>query len=295
MNEISCQWLTADPSLFELSWLQNVVFKNLNCSIKVTENLDLLEVKNNTLLVCNHAVPYRNFLEKLRKNGCSYGIVLLSDENLREPNEWLHDPACKLLVRNYVHPNQLNHPKVMTIGLGYKRDFVKYLKNNKKAKNRELTWSFAGTLHGDRQLGVNLFKKLTSCKVHTCSGFGAADGLATQEYAETLENSLFALCPPGQDSNDSFRTYEALEAGCIPVTLANSTQFVVHPSYWHAVFRGSEIPFIVGENYEDCLNQTKQVIKEGRTQQMQENCMKFWTYWKQKWANDVAQKIQTKF
>jgi len=294
MSGISCQWLTSDPSLFELSWLQDVVFKNLNCSIKVAEDFNLLKVTNNTILVCNHAVPYRDFLERLRNKGFNYGIVLLSDENLREPNEWLHDPGCKLLVRNYVNPNQLNHPKVMTVGLGYKRDFVKYLSKDKKTKDRELTWFFAGTLHGERQGGVDLFKKLTSYKVHTCSGFGATDGLSTQEYAELLENSVFALCPPGQDSNDSFRIYEALEAGCIPVTLSNSNQFVVRPSYWHAVFRGSEIPFIVGENYEDCLDQTKRVIKEGQMQQMQTNCMNFWSYWKQKWANNVAQKIQIK-
>jgi hypothetical protein len=295
VNKILCQWLTSDPTLFELDWLKDVVFKKLNFELSVEQNPENLKVQNNTILICNHAVSYRGFLDKLRAKGYQYGIVLLSDENLREPNEWLHDPACKFLIRNYVHPNQLMHPKVITIGLGYKRNFTKHTKNNISAEKREFTWCFAGTLHGERSKGIELFKKLGSYKVHSCSGFGAEDGLSTENYTKMLNNSIFALCPPGQDSNDSFRLYEALEAGCIPVTLANSNQFIVRPSYWNAVFRNTEIPYVVGENYEEILYKTEKVLVDQEINKLQELCKNFWNYWKEKWATDVAQLVTTNF
>jgi len=37
------------------------------------------------------------------------------------------------------------------------------------------------------------------------------------EYAAILEESVFSPCPIGMQNLDSFRVYESLEAGCIPI------------------------------------------------------------------------------
>jgi hypothetical protein len=47
-------------------------------------------------------------------------------------------------------------------------------------------------------------------------GFG--QGLSPNEYAGHLENTRFALVPRG-NSAETIRLYDALEAGCIPITL----------------------------------------------------------------------------
>jgi hypothetical protein len=41
--------------------------------------------------------------------------------------------------------------------------------------------------------------------------------LGRQEYAAMLSDSVFALCPVGNRSPDTFRFYEALETGAIPI------------------------------------------------------------------------------
>lgn len=295
METVSVQWLTQDKSLFELDWLK-LMFSSTEHTLNVCYSISDVNTDSNTVLICNHAVPYRYVLDNLRRNSKKYVIVLLSDENLIEPCEWLHDPSCLGLLRNYINPMQLRNPKVKIFGLGYKRDFSKICKDTNDDKT--YTWCFAGTTHGERSQMLDTFKNFGVSLVHTCSGFGASDALEVEKYAQMLKLSIFALCPPGQDSNDSFRLYEALEAGCIPVTLRKSNQFDIYPSYWHGVFIGAEnIPFIIAESWDEALQKVKNLSSK-EIKDIKNECEVFWREWKNKWkilcANE-AYKLQTSF
>lgn len=286
MNNVRIQWLSSDEKLFEADWL-GFLFSDVQDYLEIEFDWRRIRTDENTILICNHAVPYRNVLEELRQNGKKYAIVLLSDENLHEPCEWLHDPACIKLHRNYIHPNHLNHPKVQFFGLGYKRELLKYLNSTNSQKT--YSWCFAGTPHGERQKMLDIFQEVKDYKIHTCSGFGAEDGLNTEKYAEMLQQSVFALCPEGQDSMDSFRLYEALEAGCIPVTRAYSKQFMIKPSYWHAVFYGvQELPFVWGETFEDCLSKMRTVPTQ-EIETVAQQCKKLWMSYKNIWKNQFTE------
>ena len=285
MTKLKVQWLCSDQNTFEIDWLR-FLFSEVQNYIEIEHDWRKIQTTENTVLICNHAVPYRAVLEQLRQRGKKYVIVLLSDENLWEPCEWLHDPACVGLLRNYIHPNQLKHPKVEFFGLGYKRDFLKYLTNDNI--ERQLTWCFAGTPHGEREQALELFQKVKNNKVHICSGFGAADGISTEDYAKMLQSSVFALCPEGQDSMDSFRIYEALEAGCIPITKNFSKQFTIRPSYWHAVFHGvQELPFISADSYEECFDQMISMPTE-EINRRQKLCAELWAMYKTVWKNKTT-------
>jgi hypothetical protein len=284
MGDVRVQWLSSDKNLFEFDWLSYLV-SDIQDHIDTEYEWKKIKTDKNTILICNHAVPYRHVLEELRQKGKKYVLVLLSDENLLEPCEWLHDPNCVGLLRNYIHPNQLNHPKVSFFGLGYKREFTKYLKTEESAE-RSLAWSFAGTPHGDRQSMLEAFQIFKNNQIHTCSGFGADDGLSTKKYVNMLRQSTFALCPEGQDSMDSFRLYEALEAGCIPITKTYSKQFMIKPSYWHGIFRGiHDLPFIYGDTWEECVERVKTIPTE-EVRALKEDCETMWIYYKQLWKNN---------
>lgn len=282
MSTVKVQWLCPDENMFEVDWLRYLV-SDIQSHIDIENDWRKIDASKNTILICNHAVPYRAVLENLRQQNKKYAIVLLSDENLWEPCEWLHDPACVGLLRNYIHPNQLKHPKVGYFGLGYKKDFCKYLTKGTVAKNYQ--WSFAGTPHGERQKMLDIFSEIKPHKIQKCSGFGADDGLTTEEYAKMLQQSTFALCPEGQDSMDSFRIYEALEAGCIPITKNFSKQFQIRPSYWHAVFYGvTDIPFINADTYEECLNRISSITTE-EIVALHKRCEELWLAYKQIWKS----------
>lgn len=292
MSEIRVQWLSSDPTLFEIDWL-SYLFSDTKGQIEVFFNASEVKTDKDTVLICNHAVPYREVLDKLRYNGKKYVLVSLSDENLIDPCEWLHDPHCIKSFRNYIHPALIKHPKVTTFGLGYKRELQNYIKSIKV--ERDTIWCFAGTPHGERASMLSLFKDLAPNKTHCCSGFGAKDGLETQEYARILKQSKYALCPPGQDSMDSFRLYEALEAGCIPVTLKYSNQFKIYPSYWHGIFYGEyELPFIMEESWEDCVNKVK-TISESEFLNKQKECNTLWNKWKNVWKHEISKSCSNLF
>lgn len=286
MNNVRIQWLSSDKNLFEVDWIR-FLFKGVQDFVDMEFDSRKIHADTNTILICNHAVPYRSVLDRVRANGKKYAIVLLSDENLLEPCEWLHDPACVKLHRNYIHPNQLNHPKVQFFGLGYKRDLVRHLKN--PVSSRDYRWCFAGTPHGERQKMLDIFQEVKSYKIHTCSGFGAEDGLTTEEYVKMMQRSVFALCPEGQDSMDSFRIYEALEAGCIPVTRTHSRQFLIKPSYWHAAFYGvQDLPFVYAETFEDCLTKMM-ALSTQEVGALQKNCKQLWAHYKNVWQTQFTQ------
>ena len=286
MSKVSVQWFTQDKDLFEFDWLTSL-FEGATDQILVTDNISQLKLDKKVLLVCSHAVPYRPFLDALRQNNSSYGIILLSDENLLEPCEWLHDPACKFLFRNYLHPLYIQHPKVTVFGLGYKRNFTAHCLSI-PAGERSTLWSFAGTPHGERSVVLDLFKDLKPNEVHACSGFGADDGISTEDYVSMLNDSQFALCLLGQESADTFRLYEALEAGCIPVTINRSNQFDIRPSYWHGVFYGeAELPFIAEDNWEKAKEKMIHIIKNNETAAVQKNCTEFWNKWKTVWRTQL--------
>jgi hypothetical protein len=291
MTPINIQWFTQDESLWELDWLR-YLFSDVQQHIEIEPNPTKIKTNENTVLICNHAVPYRCVLNELRSKGKQYVIVLLSDENLMDPCEWLHDPQCLGLMRNYVHPGQLTNPKVKIFGLGYKRGFCEHLSGD---QTRDLQWSFAGTPHGERKQMLDMFADIKPNKSHVCSGFNANDGLDTAEYVKLLESSKYALCPPGQDSMDSFRIYEALEAGCVPVTLNNSLQFILRPSYWHAVFYGEQKMPFVSEDWWELTCDAVHGVSSEKYEQHKADCAALWLKWKTLWktaATDFYNKLQ---
>jgi hypothetical protein len=59
------QWLTEDHSLWEIDWLR-FLFKPVQDYIEVEFEKDKIKTDENTVLICNHSVPYID--EKLYKS-----------------------------------------------------------------------------------------------------------------------------------------------------------------------------------------------------------------------------------
>ena len=83
MSNVRIQWLTSDETMFEGDWLRYLI-SDIQDHIDIEFDWKKIKTDKNTILICNHAVPYRNVLESLRQNGKKYVVVLLSDENLLE-------------------------------------------------------------------------------------------------------------------------------------------------------------------------------------------------------------------
>jgi hypothetical protein len=120
-----------------------------------------------------------------------------------------------------------------------------------------------------------------SCKadLHLLSSTGFSSGYNVGLYSATMEDSIFAPCPAG-NSPETIRLYDALESGCIPVSLNHeflmsydalgelgTPPFVFLPSW-------NEFPAFL-EKMKEKVNTHPQEI-----QQMQDDCIAWWENYK---------------
>lgn len=114
-------------------------------------------------------------------------------------------------------------------------------------KERPVDFAFMGQINHDRrEQCVEAAKELqksaqsyTSFLTET-EGFGE-EKVPYEHYLDILAETKIVLCPSGIESPDTFRLYEALEAGCLPIVDQFSTRHQ-SPGFWQYLF-GADIPF----------------------------------------------------
>jgi hypothetical protein len=283
---------------FEQSWLREL-FGTFWPEVCVRwSDFVLLEITGGVVLVSNGSDLLNQKVQYLIDREIRFIVVLLSDEMLKENCEFIDSPFCLFVFRNYVHPGLIGNPKVKIFGLGYKSGFASG-GASKVYWDRGLDWNFVGSIHhADRQSAVDCFGSALPGLVYKTSGFNARDYLDVKEYARILGNSVYTICPFGHVNMDTFRLYEALEAGSIPVTLRHAPSLRADPHYWYYVFRGDDVPFIVADNWLEAAERAKTLIGSIQGQIMMEVCRAFWSKWKATWKLDfqsaVARLLETR-
>lgn len=106
------------------------------------------------------------------------------------------------------------------------------------------------------------------------NGFGD-EVIPYNEYLEHMAKTKIVLCPSGPESPDSFRLYEALEAGCLPVVDAFSTNNKT-PGFWTYMF-GEDPPFPVLDYWDKLPKIMPELIKG-----YPENANKCFAWWQNK-------------
>lgn len=270
------------------SWLETLL-KNVDCSFKYHGASDTIPIYENCVVISSTTEGYP-YIKKLQENQSKFGIILVSDECLTTPLAVVNDPNCVFMARNYLHPECLNNPKIFHFGLGYKNNLEVYAEPKKNTKSRQYVWSFNGSLKADRREALHTFAKFTPNHTHLVKKFNDPDYLSTQHYAYVLNNSQFVLAPAGGASNDSFRIYEALECGAIPIVMRNKNPLIFEPSYWHGIFNAPEMPFIVADSWQDAANSVKNLIESAKVEDMRQECLQFWQNQKRIWQKEFERR-----
>ena len=150
--------------------------------------------------------------------------------------------------------------------------------------NKKYVWSFAGEVHeaSSRAQMIDALKKIDGeyfCKIN--DGWESKGNLSTQEYKQLLRDSIFVPCPRGNDSVDSFRLYEALEVGSIPV--------VERDEYWNDLF-GDDHPLIQVSDWSKAAKDIEILSDEPDWLNNYSNRLSSW--WNE-YKNDLKRKIRT--
>ena len=196
--------------LFEKKWLEFILGQTI-------------ETIRTKVPIVIYQRPYCNKLKEVLRTWPAFTLLHLSDECNTDPIDIYDWPNCKGVVRNYVRP--LRNQKVVTIPLGY------HWSRNRMIKERNLIWSFIGAQHADRKEKLQPFKGLTP---NTCifqPGWNSIHAIGEDESLDTLEASMCVPCPEGVNY-ETFRIYEALEAGAIPILVDGDAAFLDYLKRW---------------------------------------------------------------
>lgn len=168
-------------------------------------------------------------------------VVVTSDEENNFPIEKLYHPDMITYVMYASFPKHQRVNRLLPIG---------YPKIGKPAQeHKKLPWFFAGQInHPEREGLANVLRSLSGGKLLETQGF--SQGYPREEYLRWMNYASVVPCPGGPFSPDSFRLYETLELGGIPIPN--------HPEFWQLLF--GEVPFPTLKTWEslpDLINNLK--------------------------------------
>jgi GR25 family glycosyltransferase involved in LPS biosynthesis len=242
-----------------------------------------------------HIMEATTLLFQWNNAGAKFKILHISDEmpdSEKDPLFVYELPNCISILRTYIRDDfpQGTESKVHVIPLGYRWSALNSSQNpifrTPKIPFRENHWCFFGTDWNNRSEHLKPLldaKLLKSCKFF--KDWNDPSVLSREEYIYEMLNSIFVPCPGGVNS-DTFRFYEALEAGCIPLvvkTEENADWFKWVSDY---------IPLIANDSWEDALRIMMTLLSNPKRLEIyREQILNGWWYW----AKDLKKQTQEWF
>jgi hypothetical protein len=215
--------------LYEKTWLNELFGKPKSLEFNRVEFHEDPPVKNPIFFVQRGEIEdYSRYFQKLEAKGIDFYVLHLSDEFGNDNIDFYELSHCKKVVRNYVRNGLLD--KVLVIPLGYHNTFSQGMENpferTPQLPFRSQVWSFFGTDWNNRGILLEPFKKFQPHKLELFNEWNHPKSLVKSEYLAMLLDTVFVPCIRGNNI-ETFRLYEALECGCIPIVVReNDSSFI---------------------------------------------------------------------
>jgi len=215
-----CYRLGTDGDM-ELGWL-----KSLCPSLTLAPFVSVDQVQPGSFLLV--ARPHLEFWSKaaecLQKARTSFRILHLSDELDMDSLDLYHNSCCTQVIRNYVRPDLANRVQVIPLGFAtppLTRPIPAW-------SSRPLVWSFHGTAWFHREAQLKPLLAVKPHSLHLTPGWKHPSATSPADWQALLLESKFVPVPRG-NHYETFRLYEALEHGAIPLYVRTEGDDV----YWN--------------------------------------------------------------
>ena len=166
-------------------------------------------------------------------------VILTGDEGAEFPWERLRGPRRRVWVQT---PRPDRHEAADgLLPNGYGPGTREAVAGCGEPVERRWSWSFAGQVtHERREQLVEALAGRDDGLLRETRGF--TEGYDRAAYTEVLVESRLAFAPTGPVHPDTFRLYEALEAGAVPIVERGYVEF----DFWRFIY--GEVPFpVVGD------------------------------------------------
>ena len=208
---------------------------------------------------------------------------------------------CDLVIRNYyfssiINPTNLGG-KVMWAPNGFRTGVgPRQRQALKKSFERQSLASFLGWINNAASFNnerASFAGPASNCgdNLYVMPSNGFAGGYNVGLYSAIMEDSVFAPCPSGNNP-ETIRLYDALELGCIPISLSH--EFLVSEDALGLI---GPVPFPLLETWEQLpkfLEQMKGIAQSHPSEisVLQEKCINWWADYKQAIQQKISSRIQ---
>lgn len=270
-------WQFRPTESWEYDWL-NLLLGDTVAGEKVDNSWSLLAPS--MIVVDNRLVPEKTpYYQRAFENGCKVILVHLSDEAFND--DCGAYKYCEAVIRNYRSDVKAENARMFFLPLGYKTGFARAA-TPKPAGMRKHLWSFAGDPNKlSRSEMLNTLATVDGGAWHLTSGFNAADCLSTADYRALMDDSVMIPCPGGWSNLETFRVYEALEAGCIPFVEKRKGY-----DYYRALLGPHPLPTI--STWAEGAALLRKLRDAGELPALQQTCAAWWADYKTRLKTDLA-------
>lgn len=152
------------------------------------------------------------------------------------------DEECKFPVADLKHPNMIVYSQYGNDGIPFPIGYSPKTRQTLKRLGympKHLLWSFMGQIVNNTRR-AELARVMEDKNGYFLGTDGFSQGIDKLSYNLIHNISKFVICPPGNVAVDSFRLYEALEAGSVP--LADNVSPVGQTNWWSNLFGRPKFP-----------------------------------------------------
>jgi hypothetical protein len=280
--QLNLIWTQPPSTLSEAAWIRWLFGR-----FKLTEYVDstfttmpdesIYVISSNTYPLQRLPDKFVDGLKRVRKKG----LLHLSDEWFSGGYDLYSQ--FDFVFRNY-YSTAFAHPgiKVLPLGPAWKPSQPSHVATS--ITNRKWVWAFAG---GTSAARLSMVKAFTDVRPNQCILFDSRRGekppLNQDAFISLLSDTIFSPCPMGNVVLETFRLYEALELGCIPI---------LERRRWHRYFGplmpGNPLPTF--RNWRKAADFVKQISREPKELESYRHRVSVWWFnYKKILQNEVTE------
>ena len=245
----------------------------------IIKNLSELKEGDKLIIIDSSIERKINFYSKLNILCSKIYLFHLGDEVGLPSIKNVYD-LCNYSWRIFCTNQYFDSKNVTCIPLGYKSGVNEIKKAN--VQDRKYKWAFTGTVHkSSRHDLLYQLQKIQPYFIHKTEKFAEKKSLDPINMSKILSDSQFIPCPNGVVHPETYRIYEALECGCIPIVEKTY-------NYYDRLF--SDNPLIKISKWIEA----KEIIhnlSENDIEKKQEECREWWSKIKEEIQNNIFEKI----
>jgi len=183
---------------------------------------------------------------------------------------------CDYVWRTFCSNKYFSNEQVKCIPIGYKSGI-----SSKSLQNRKYKWAFIGTPHkSSRHDLLYHFSRIKEFYSYKTEKFNSKL-IPVEEMSKILSLTEFLPCPNGFVHPETYRLYEALQCGCIPI-VENAYK------YYERLF--PENPFIKVDKWIEAVPTIKGWSNEQISSKRNE-CVNWWNKYKNEMQEFIKNKI----